>query len=266
VIGIIPAAGKGNRLRPITDFIPKELLLYGPRPFIRYCLDNLRASGIERALIIVGYKKGSIMDYVKDGRGMGVNVDYAYQVEQKGLGDAILTAEGKLNEDREIFILLGDNVIEPESELKRLKELYLEEKPFGVILVEESRHPSLYGVVKFKGMHSGSGEISEVFEKPGEKEVRRFETDGKVYAISGAYILSTKIFGYLRKAKPDKNGELQLTDAIRLALEGGERIIAMKLDGKRIDIGTPYNYLMEQHKLFKGLREEDVRKLSQQWE
>ncbi|HNT60671.1 MAG TPA: nucleotidyltransferase family protein [Candidatus Bilamarchaeaceae archaeon] len=265
IVGIIPAAGKGARLRPITDFIPKELLLYGSKPFLGHCIDALRDAGVGGAVIVVGQQKGVLMDYAKDGKKFGVDISYSYQVEPKGLGDAVLCAESKVGDAEAVFVLLGDDVVKPSAELRELRELYASKKPFGVILVEERDDPSKFGVVRMRDFNGKVGIVEEFFEKPDEVERKRFETNGKYHVICGAYVLSKGIFGYIRGTPAGKNGELQLTDALQRAVKDGERILAFRLSGKRVEIGTPENYLMEQYKFFKDKSEKDIEKLAKEW-
>lgn len=265
MIGLIPAAGKGNRLKPITDFIPKELLLYGHKPFIGHCVDSLKKIGLNKVIVVIGHKKGAILDYLKDGQKFGMELGYSYQTEQKGLGDAILSAEKLMGDESELFVLLGDNLIEPSEELLILKTRYLSKKPFAVILVEEMENPTNYGVVQLSDFDGRQGVITELFEKPNEEERKRFEINKKYYVICGAYVFSNRIFNYLRNTKIGKNSELQLTDAIQNALNKGEEIIALKLNGRRVDIGTPYDYLSGLYDFFKNKTSNDIEEISKQW-
>lgn len=250
MIGIIPAGGKGTRLRPITDFIPKELLMYGDKPFIGHCLESLRTIGLNRVCIIIGHKKGTIIDYVKDGSSFGLEVDYVYQREPKGLGHAILCADKKIN-GQDMFILLGDNVVTPYEELENLINIHKKENSFITILLEETEHPEMYGVVRFNGFDGKKGRILELFEKPTTTEEKsKFEHNGTYYAISGAYVAKNGLFDYLRITQPGRNNEIQLTDAIELALKDGKKVIGVLLKGKRVDIGNMEMYLRAQKEWF----------------
>jgi len=265
MLGIIPAAGKGTRLKPMTDFIPKEMFLYGPKPFIGYCLDSMHFVGLKKVIVIVGHKKTSIIDYVKDGTAFGVNVDYAYQQQQNGLADAIYSASGHIKKEKDLFIILGDNIINPYSELSELKKLYEKSNVFASILVEPVKNPERFGVVKFKDFNGRFGEVSELFEKPNINERKRFAIDGAYFAISGVYIISSGILNYIKNTKNGRNNEIQLTDALQNALSDGKKIIAMKLNGKRVDIGTPLDYLKEQYSYYTSKSLEDIEKLSLEW-
>ena len=250
MIGIITAGGLGTRMRPITDFMPKELLMYGDKPFIGHCLESFKRIGITKIHIIIGHKKGSIIDYVKDGSTFGVDVNYIYQKEPKGLGDAILCTKRKIN-DNDMFVILGDNIINPYSELERMIDVYRAEKPIALILLEKVSNPESYGVIKFDHIEGDKFIINDLFEKPRTKnEKSKYNYNGFFYVISGAYILNRKMFKYLEITEPGYNNEIQLTDAFKLALDNKERVIGILLNGKRIDIGNMNMYLKAQKDWF----------------
>ncbi len=252
MIGIIPAAGKGTRLKPITEAIPKELLHCGSKCLIEHALESLTLCGIKRACLITGHKKGPLMDFVKDGSLYGLDIDFAYQTSTQGLGHAILCAKNKIrNDDLDLMVLLGDTVIEPKHILKDLKETHKKEKLFATFLLKEVEDPSR----------------EEVFEKPQTKEEqKRFEINGKYYAIIGVYCLNQKIFTYLEKTPRGRNNEIQLTDAIQLGLKSGEKAVGIRFDGKWLDVGAPKTYLMAQWEFFKNKTEQDILKLAEEWD
>src|SRR5438552_1123528 len=107
---VIPAAGLGTRLLPLSRALPKEMLPVGRRPVLEYILDELRAAGIERALLVISEAKEAIRQYFGAG-GAGLRLDYAIQPEQRGLGDAILCAE-EWAADNCFVVALGDCLIE----------------------------------------------------------------------------------------------------------------------------------------------------------
>jgi len=268
MIGLIPAAGKGTRLRPITEAIPKELLHYRSKCLIEHALESLQLCGIKRACIITGHKKGPLIDFVKDGSLYDIDVDFAYQTNAAGLGHAILCAKNKIrNNDLDLMVLLGDTVIEPKNILKELKDTHKKEKPLATLLLKEVDDPSRWGVVKLRNMKDGRGQILEVFEKPQTREEqKRFEIEGKYYAIVGVYCFSQRIFDHLEKTPLGRNNEIQLTDAIHLGLECGEKVIGIKFDGTWLDVGAPKTYLMAQWEFFKNKTKEDICKLADEWD
>ncbi len=235
LVGLIPAAGSGTRLYPFARAVPKEMYPILGKAVIEHCVENLREGGIERIYMIVGHQKGSLMDYIGDGSYFGVKAAYIYQPKRKGLGHAILQAQDWIN--TAFVTLLGDSFIEPKSEIKELIDLHIKEKPIATVLVFKVSDPSAYGVVKFGKMENGWGFVEKLAEKPDKNKAKDFGNGGSYYAITGAYVFEPRIFEYIRKTKPDKNGEIQITDALSVALGSGEKVCAMILKGTYIDIG-----------------------------
>lgn len=235
IVGLIPAAGSGTRLFPFARAVPKEMFPILGKAVIEHCVENLKKGGINKIFIVVGHKKGALMDYIGDGSFFGVKIAYIYQLERKGLGHAILQGESWINSP--FVVLLGDSFIEPKKEIKELIKLHKKGKPVATILVFKVKDPSSYGIVKFKNIEGDVGEIESLVEKPGEEEMKRYETNGGYYAITGAYVFEPKIFEYIRKTKPGVKNEIQITDTISLALKNNEKVFGMILKGKYIDIG-----------------------------
>ncbi|MBU4245677.1 MAG: nucleotidyltransferase family protein [Nanoarchaeota archaeon] len=268
MIGIIPAAGKGTRLKPITDAIPKELLICGSKPLIEHALDSMNAIGISRVCIVTGHKKGPLMDFIKDGALYNIDVDYVYQTHALGLGHAILCTKNKIHDgEKDLFVLNGDTVIEPKSVLTEMAKTHKKEKPIATLLIHEVADPKRWGIAKLDGFNGNIAEVKKLFEKPqNENEWKEFAQNGKYYAIVGVYCLNQKMYDYLEKTKAGRGGEIQLTDAIELAIKNKEKVIAMKFDGSWLDIGAPKTFLMAQWEYFKNKKEDDILALAAEWD
>ncbi len=248
-VAVIPAAGKGMRLKPLTDFIPKELLILGDKPVLGHILETIKPiSDIKRVCIVVGHKKSTIMDYVKDGNTFDLDVDYVYQTEPKGLGHAVYITRNKVSNGEVLFIYLGDTIIYPPSELFNMVKTYKQlKKPFALIMVEEVDDPERFGVVKVEDRGNGL-KIVDMYEKPKDEKIKEEYKlpNGKWLAIAGAYIVRNRIYDYLENTPIGSGGEIQLTDALKLAVKEGERVYAYALKGQRLDIGTIESYLEAQ--------------------
>ncbi|MBI4173267.1 MAG: NTP transferase domain-containing protein [Candidatus Aenigmarchaeota archaeon] len=235
VIGLIPAAGSGTRLYPFSRAVPKEMYPILGKAVIEHCVENLRAGGVEKVFIIVGHQKGAIMDYIGDGSFFGVKAAYIFQMMRKGLGHAILQARNWIQGT--FITILGDSFIEPKEEIKDLIDLHQRHKPVATLLVFEVDDPSEYGVVKLGKMLDHHGDVQSLAEKPAKEKAKEFANNDKYYAITGAYVFEPKIFDYIDLTKAGGKGEVQITDAIALAIEKGEKVMALILKGKYIDIG-----------------------------
>jgi UTP-glucose-1-phosphate uridylyltransferase len=235
IVGLVPAAGIGKRLYPFSRAVPKEMYPIFGKAVIEHAIENLKVGGVRNIYMIVGYQKGALMDYIGDGSFFGVNVIYLYQMNRKGLGHSIMQGKGWI--DRTFVTLLGDSFIEPKEEIRELIAHHKKERPLATVMVFEVKDVAGYGIVKFRAIEKGTGQLEKMVEKPPKSEAESLRTDGKFYAICGAYVFEPKIFDYIAKTRPGLNKEVQLTDAMALALRSGERINGFVLKGKYLDIG-----------------------------
>ncbi len=262
---VIPAAGLGTRFLPFTKSIPKEMLTLldengTPKPALHHIIEEGLASGISNVYIITNDNKHEIKHYFEpdpqleaelEKRGKksllsevdriikSVNFTYIQQLEQLGLGHAILMAKKAIGTDY-FGVMLPDDIIAGDNPgLAQLIKV-AEKEQASVIAVQEVPQQSVssYGIIAIKKKISDRlFEIDTLVEKPA------LEDAPSNLAITGRYVLSPKIFASLEVIKPGAGGELQLTDAIADMLNKGERVFAYKFEGRRFDIGTPLGWL-----------------------
>lgn len=262
---VIPAAGLGTRLLPITKSMPKEMLPIVDRPAIHYVVEEAVKSGIDDILIITGKGKRAIEDYfdrsfelefylkekgkleeLKQVEEIGEMVDIYYVRQKKplGLGDAIRYAEKHVNGEP-FAVLLGDDIII--SEKPAIKQLIEVHSRFECTVLGVERvawgDVEKYGIISGSPVKEGVYTVSALVEKP-----KREEAPSNI-AIIGRYILEPEIFDALREVEPDERGEVQLTDALGLLLRKGYRIMAKEISGKRYDIGTLEGWLRANREL-----------------
>lgn len=258
---VIPAAGLGIRFLPATKSMPKEMLPIIDRPVLHYVIEETIAAGIDDIIVITGRGKKAIEDYfdaspeleshlvktksyslLKEIKAISslAEIHYIRQKEPLGLGDAILKAEKHVGNEP-FAVLLGDEIIVNEKPaIKQLIECH-EEVSSSVIGVEEVplEMVSKYGIVEVEVEVEKEANlflVKNLVEKP---EKKRAPSN---LAIIGRYILTPEIFNCIKKVKPGYNGEIQLTDALRLLLES-QKIYAKKIEGKRYDIGDKLSYV-----------------------
>jgi dTDP-glucose pyrophosphorylase len=249
IVGLVPAAGIGKRLYPFSRAVPKEMYPILGKAVIEHTIENLKMGGVNRIYMVVGFQKGALMDYIGDGSLFGVNVTYLYQMQRRGLGHGILQGKGWI--DRTFVTLLGDSFIEPKEEMRELIDCHKKEKPIATVMLFEVKNVSGYGIAKFRKFENGTGEIERMVEKPPKKEAEKMKTNGKIYALCGAYVFEPKIFEYISRTKPGLNKEIQITDAMILALKSGERINGYVLKGEYLDIGK-WNTVKETEKFLRS--------------
>jgi UTP--glucose-1-phosphate uridylyltransferase len=260
---IVPVAGLGTRLLPATKSQPKEMLPVARKPIVQYVAEELVANGIRDILFVTGRGKSSIENHfdadpelirqLRDGnkRDLLQEIDfqdlqaqffYTRQRFQRGLGDAVLCGENFAG-DQPFVLALGDSIVGMNARsqcVSRMVELYESRRASCVIAVEEvpreeTRH---YGIVHPAGVEDDVVRVQDLVEKPKPEEAP------SNLAIAGRYVLSPLIFDLIRRLPPGKNGEIQLTDAMKAMCEEGRRVLAVKLPAgeKRYDIGNFPSY------------------------
>ena len=255
-------AGLGTRLLPATKSQPKEMLPVAKKPIVQYVVEELGRAGIDRLLFVTGRGKHSIEnhfdhdpelvealrraakdDLLEELEFEKAKIHYLYtrQAVQRGLGDAILHGEPFVGHEP-FLVALGDSIIglNGESDIsRRMAEAYERRQAAAVIAVEEvpleqTRH---YGVVQ-PDSEGDIFTISDLVEKPEPSKAP------SRLAIAGRYLFAPLIFDMIRRVEPDKKGEIQLTDAIRLLCQSGRRVVGVKLrpNERRYDIGNFGSY------------------------
>lgn len=256
---VIPAGGLGTRFLPATKAQPKEMLIVVDKPTIQYVVEEAVEAGIEQILIITGKGKQSIENHfdrsfeletelIKKGKDElfdemrkisdMAEIFYIRQEELNGLGDAIRYAKN-FTAKEPFAVLLGDTIVKgKECCTKQLVTTYEKYKK-SVVGVEEvlKEYVHLYGIVDGEEIEKGICNIKNLIEKPSIDEAP------SNLAIAGRYILTADIYDALEKIERGKNGEYQLTDALKLLAEKNS-LLSDKFIGKRYDIGNKLGYLI----------------------
>jgi len=225
--GVIPAAGRGTRLEPVTLAIPKELLIVGDKAIIEYVIEAMKSVGVTDISIVVGWRKHAILDYLGSGERLGVKLTYVVQDNRTGLAKAVLTAEHVIG-DELFLVILGDNFFYPQTFLKEILAFHYEKKADATIGVAEIEDTTRHGIIR----PGPENRILDLVEKPQPKDAP------SNLGIIGVYIFSSSIFKAIKKIKPGVNNEYQLTDAIKMMIDTGSQVYYSKINGTHIDIGT----------------------------
>jgi len=255
---IIPAAGLGTRFLPATKAQPKEMLPIVDKPTIQYIIEEAIQAGIEDILIITGKHKRAIEDHFDKSMELEIalkekgkiellqqvedisnlaDIHYVRQKEPKGLGHAIYCARTFIGNEP-FAVLLGDDVMVADNPvIGQMMEVY-SQKEAPIIGVQEVPEESVssYGIVKYREKQDELYLVEDLIEKPGKEEAP------SNLAILGRYIITPEIFSILEDTEPGKNGEIQLTDALkRLAIQ--QKMYAFRFEGKRYDVGNKLGFL-----------------------
>jgi UTP--glucose-1-phosphate uridylyltransferase len=259
---VFPAAGLGTRFLPATKAQPKEMLPLVDKPTIQYVVEEAVASGLAEIIIVTGRNKRAIEDhfdaafeleYYLNDRGKTeelaqiktiselASVCYVRQKEPLGLGHAILCARSLVGVEP-FAVFLGDDIIGGAATpcMRQLLDVF-ERHEGPVIAVERVPRDRIhqYGVIDAVPV-SGEGariyEIRDLVEKP------RAEEAPSDLAIIGRYVLTPDLFDILAETRPDRRGEIQLTDGLR-RLRQRRPMYAVEFEGKRYDTGDKLGFL-----------------------
>jgi len=225
--GVIPAAGRGTRLEPVTLAIPKELLIVGDKAIIEYVIEAMKSVGVTDISVIVGWRKHAILDYLGSGERLGVKLTYVVQDTRDGLAKAVLAAEHVIGAEP-FLVVLGDNFFYPQTFLKEILAFHTAKKADATIGVTEIEDPTRHGIIK----PGNDNRIIDMVEKPQPQNAP------SNLGIIGVYVFNSAIFNAIKKIKPGVNGEYQLTDAIKMMIDDRYTVYYTKINGKHIDIGT----------------------------
>jgi len=212
---VILAAGEGQRLRPFTATRPKVMLSIADKPILQYVVEALAQNGIRNLVIVIGYRREEVFDYMGSGERFGVDITYITQEKQLGTAHALAQAKG-VTED-EFLVLPGDNLIEADAIAQ-----FVAVKPEAV-LVKRVDNPARYGVVTIaKGMVKG------IVEKPKEA--------GSNVVSTGTYAFSKQIFDFIEP-------ELDIPDVLNNMIAQGKHLRARETDGTWLDVVYPWDIL-----------------------
>lgn len=202
---VILAAGKGIRLKPITEDIPKVMVKVKDKPIVEYIIEKLRSLGIDDITLVVNYKKETIEEYFKD------SVKYIEQKEPLGTANAVYVAKDFVKEDK--FLLIYGDIFFTDD----LKD-FVKEEP-TVMAVFEVKDASVFGRVKIE-----NEKVVDIVEKDGTK------SPGIVNA--GIYLFDKKIFEAIEKTELSPRGEYELTDSVEILIKNGITVKPYFLKGE----------------------------------
>ena len=257
---IIPLAGLGTRLLPLTSVFAKELLPINGKPGIQYILDECIEAGIKEVVFIISKKKQMIKNYFyndsfykkiinkkKDPRIIKEYkqilkykkmIKFVYQNKPLGTGDAVLKTK-KYIKDKFFLMLLPDDLIIKKNCSKSMIKIHRRYKSSVMASMNVNKKTvSRWGIFKLrKRLDKNNYLIKDVVEKPSVASAPSNK------AVIGRYILPKKIFSKLSKQKPGKGGEIHITDAIQSLIYDNNKFIAHNFSGKYLDCGSMNGYI-----------------------
>jgi NDP-sugar pyrophosphorylase family protein len=222
---VLLAAGKGTRMKELTNDIPKPMLEVQGKPILLHIVEGLRAAGVTRVLIVVGYRQEVVREFFGDGTAHGLSVEYTVQEVQDGTGRVVELARDFAGSDP--FVLsYGDILVNPEN-YRRLVALGDAEA-----LVSVKHNPGEIA----KG---GAVFVNERFELTDLREKPQPGEPTSPWYNAGVYTFRPSIFDFTARLEKSPRGEYELTDAIRALALSGRRVQAFELTGDWADVRDP---------------------------
>ncbi len=237
---VILAAGEGTRMRPLTENKPKVMLPLANKPMLEHTLLAARDAGITDILLIVGYRKESIIDYFGDGSRLGLNIEYVTQERQRGTGDAFGMAAGHF--DR-CFVAMNGDITVSAAHLKKLAC----RKEDAVISVKQVANPAAFGVIETNGAL-----VTRIVEKSPQPPTN--------LANAGVYLFSPSIFEAIAKTTLSPRGEIEVTDSLQSLIDAGKSVGYEVMGEDWMDIGRPWDLLTANELMLKSFEALDGRR------
>ena len=258
---LFPAAGYGTRFLPATKAVPKEMLPILTKPLLQYGIEEALSAGITNMAIVTGRGKRAIEDHFDNAFELEIQLSgtskehylkeitevikkstftYVRQKQMLGLGHAILTGEPLIGNEP-FAVVLADDLCDCDEDgvISQMIEIYNQHQCSVVAIEEVSMSQThKYGIIAGNLIDETDNtyRVTDMIEKPEPKDA---PTN---MAIIGRYILTPDIFDILRKTKPNKDGEIQITDALLTQAKQG-KVIAYNFKGKRFDCGGIKGYI-----------------------
>ena len=228
--GVILAGGNATRLRPLTWVTNKHLLPIYNKPMIFFPLEAMAKAGIKDVLIITGpHHSGAFINLLRSGKDFGLNLSYEIQEDAGGIAQAINLAKDFADQAK-LLVILGDNIF-TQSLRKDVEDFKKREKGavvFGKNMATKSKQ---YGVIEVK-----NGKVVSIEEKPQKPKSQIGQT--------GIYMYDSRVFDFIKRQKPSKRGEFEVTDLNNNYVKG-QTMTCKILTGWWVDAGTSFDELLK---------------------
>ncbi|MFU1779892.1 sugar phosphate nucleotidyltransferase [Haloarcula japonica] len=236
--GVVLAAGKGTRMRPLTADRPKGLVEVAGTPLLTHCFETLLSIGVDRLVVVIGYRGDDIVAHYGD-QYRNAPVEYVRQDERLGLAHALEQACSAV--DGTFVMLNGDNVCR--ANLGDVLDRHRETDASATLLVEDVSR----AVAKSTGVVTtdGEGRVTGLVEKPSDPP--------STLVTRGFFLFEPAIGHACALTRPSDRGEYELPDAIDLLLSAGHRVEAVELDGWCHNVNEPSDIEAVEQRLGEGV-------------
>jgi dTDP-glucose pyrophosphorylase len=222
---VLLAAGRGTRMRELTNDLPKPMIEVRGKPVLQYIVEGLRDAGVRRFLIIVGYRGDAVRNFFGDGSRYKIEIQYETQTVQDGTGRVVELARN-FSQNAPFVLSYGDILVGP-ANYKRILDLPNELE--AILTVRRGEDVTKGGAV----FVNERMEVVDLREKPTPDE------PASPWYNAGLYGFRPSIFEFTAKLKPSSRGEYELTNAVRELAQSGKTVQAIELTGDWADVRDP---------------------------
>lgn len=236
---VILAAGKGTRMKELTNELPKPMLRVQGRPILEHILLGLKSAGIREFFIVTGWHAEAIEDYFGDGSRWGVKIQFGRQLVQDGTGKAPELAMEFVGASP--FVLTyGDILVKPATYAQMIRR-YNEDYFSGVVTVTGSEDVTKGGLFFFDDKFC----LKHLVEKPSPEQLDQLRTEGwlkpgeTAWYNAGVYIFRPSLFEFTARLEKSRRGEYELTDAIAALIASHHPLAGLRIEGRWVDVRDP---------------------------
>jgi dTDP-glucose pyrophosphorylase len=222
---VILAAGRGTRMRDLTEALPKPMLEVRGKPVLQHIVEGLRDNGLTNLLIVVGWRPEVVKEFFGDGSTLGVRIQYETQTVQDGTGKVVALSRTFVADDP-FLLSYGDILVAAENYGRVCAALTDSE---AVLTVKRSDDVSQGGAV----FVNEKFELTDLREKPKPGEPT------SPWYNAGIYAFRPSIFDFIAKLRPSPRGEYELTDAVRDLALARKKVQALEITGDWADVRDP---------------------------
>lgn len=236
---VILAAGKGTRMKDLTQEVPKPMLMVHGRPILQHIVEGLVSAGVTEICIITGWRAEVIENFFGDGAGHGARIEYARQTVQDGTGKAPELAREFLGDD-DFFLTYGDILVKPQT-YQAMRARFETGGLDGVLTVTGSEDVTQGGIIFF----NDAFHLERLVEKPSPEQIAELRSEGYLkpgetaWYNAGIYIFRPSLFECTAVLEKSPRGEFELTDAISAMANAGKKIAGLEIEGRWVDVRDP---------------------------
>ena len=236
---VILAAGKGTRMRDLTNALPKPMLPVQGKPILEHIVEGIVAAGVRDIFIVTGFRAEVIEERFADGGRWGVRIAFGRQTVQDGTGRAAEPAKEFIG-TASFILTYGDILVKPET-YQRMLQRFSEGDFSGVITVTKGEDVTKGGVDFFDDQFC----LTQLIEKPSAQQLTQLRRDGwlqpgePVWYNAGIYIFRPVVFDFMARLQKSPRGEYELTDAVSALVAAGHRIAGLEIQGRWVDVRDP---------------------------